>query len=198
LAQARAGLLAARGNAVAARQRVDEASAHVAQARTGGDQVTAAAAQVRAAEARVAQAEAAREAARLQLGYTDVRAPFAGVVTRREVEVGQMLAPGIGVVGLVGTDEVWVTANFKETQIEGLADGQKAWVTIDGSSQGFHGTVEAVTGATGSRFALLPPDNSTGNFTKVVQRVPVRIALPAEAANTLRPGESAEVTVYTR
>jgi membrane fusion protein (multidrug efflux system) len=197
LSQARAGFLAAQGVALAARQRIDEAAARVAQARTGDHQVDAAVAQAHVAEARAAQAEAARDGVRLQLGYTAVRAPFDGVVTRRAVEVGQMVAAGTGVIGLVGTDEVWVTANFKETQVEGLADGQRASVKIDGCSERFAGVVEAVTAATGSRFALLPQDNSVGNFTKVVQRVPVRIALPAEAAARLRPGESAEVTVYT-
>jgi membrane fusion protein (multidrug efflux system) len=95
-------------------------------------------------------------------------------------------------------DEVWITANFKETQVSDLATGQDVRVVVDGDDNVWDGTVEAVTPSTGGRFSMLPPDNSSGNFTKVVQRVPVRIKLPPDAAQILRPGESAEVTVYTR
>lgn len=196
LAQARAGLAAARANADGSRERLSQALATEAQARTGDSQVQAALSQLKAADARVAQSQASLDGARLQLGYTEVKAPFDGVVVRRAVEVGQNVGPGSGVVGLVGTREVWVMANFKETQVEHMKPGQAVEIEIDAlPGQTFEGKVEAVTQATGARFSLIPPDNASGNFTKVVQRIPVRISLPPEAAAVARPGENAVVTV---
>jgi len=197
LAQARAALAGARSNVDAAHARVNQAIASEAQARTGDAQVQGSLAQLRAAEARMTQSQANLDGAKLQLAYTEVKAPFDGVITRRSVEVGQGVAPGTGVFGLVGTSEVWIAANFKETQIGGMKAGQSVDVTIDAlPGQHFEGKVEAVTQATGARFALIPPDNASGNFTKVVQRVPVRISLPPAVAGIARPGESAVVTVH--
>lgn len=197
LEQARAQLVAATENVAGARGRLGEARARKAQADTGDAQVSAAEAQLRAAEARVAQAQAGVAAAELQLSYTRITAPFDAVVAKRGVEVGQTVSPGVGLVGLVGTSEVWVMANFKETQIDAMQPGQEVEVEIDGiPGRTFPGKVEGIASATGARFSLLPPDNSSGNFTKVVQRVPVRIALPADAVGLARPGMSAVATVH--
>lgn len=197
LAQAQAGLDASQQSVAAAQGRLDEARARYAQATTGDAQVAAAAAQVRAAEARVQQAQAAVDAASLNLSYTQLVAPFDGVVAKRSAEPGQVVGAGSALVGLVGTHELWVSANFKETQLEGISVGDEVELTVD-ALPGSHyvGHVQGVSGATGARFSLLPPDNASGNFTKVVQRIPVRIDLPPEAVAALRPGMSAVVKVH--
>ena len=113
--------------------------------------------------------------ARLQLGYAVLTAPANGVVARRAVEVGALVQPGQTLMSLLPTDTVWVTANLKETEIEAVTPGDAAEFSVDAyRDQTFHGHVESISPATGARFALLPPDNATGNFTKVVQRVPVQ------------------------
>ncbi|HEX5003723.1 MAG TPA: HlyD family secretion protein, partial [Gemmatimonadales bacterium] len=153
------------------------------------------------ADARLAAAEAATEMARLQVGYTTLVAPSDGIVARRQVEIGELVQPGQTLLTVVPTEAVWVTANLKETQIDGVTPGDSATFTVDAyPGQTFRGAVESVSPATGARFALLPPDNATGNFTKVVQRVPVRIAVVPEptGAYPLRPGLSVDVTIQTR
>lgn len=154
-------------------------------------------AKVAASRARVAAAESAREAALLDLGYTKVVAPVRGIASKRVVAAGQLLAAGAPIVTVVRVDQLWVTANFKETQLGRMKPGNTVEISIDAyGGTVLRGEVESISAATGARFSLLPPDNATGNFTKVVQRVPVRIRLldvPADL--TLRPGLSVEVAV---
>jgi len=147
------------------------------------------------ADARVAASRAARDQAALQLSYTSITAPSAGVVSKKAVEVGQPL------MALVPLQDVWVVANLKETETADVTPGDPAEITVDAyPGRRFRGQVESLSPATGAKFSLLPPDNATGNFTKVVQRVPVRIRLagPADPAHPLRPGMSAVVTIQTK
>lgn len=140
---------------------------------------------VSAAEARVELAEAELAEADLQLAYTEIKAPVAGRIGRRNVEPGNRVTPGQALLALV-RPELWVTANFKETQLAHMQPGQAAKVTIDGlPGRDFDCTVESISPASGAKFALLPPDNATGNFTKVVQRVPVRIVFADRASESL-------------
>ncbi|HMA94848.1 MAG TPA: HlyD family secretion protein, partial [Polyangiaceae bacterium] len=153
-----------------------------------------------AARARVGVADAALLLARLELDYTKIRSPADGIVSKRSVTVGQMVDVGQPVVQLIATQRLWVTANFKETQLKEMRAGQGVRLKFDVEpSTEYSGVVENFSGATGARFALLPPDNATGNFTKVVQRVPVRIRLGDVALPlNLIPGVSVEATVLTR
>jgi membrane fusion protein, multidrug efflux system len=156
---------------------------------------------VRLAAARLQAAAAARANAALQLGYTRIVAPEAGVVSRKQVEPGQLVQAGQPLLTIVADTGVWVTANFKETQLSRIRVGQEVEIEVDAyKGQAVKGRVESVSAATGSKFALLPPDNATGNFTKVVQRVPVRIAIVQGlgADRPLRPGMSVVVNVITR
>jgi len=170
------------------------------QASAAGGTVNTAEAGVRVASARTMAARAAAENAQLQLDYTRITAPASGEVSRKQVEVGQLVAPGQPLLSIVADTGVWVTANFKETQLATIRPGQPVEFEIDayGGCVG-EGKVASVSGATGAKFALLPPDNATGNFTKVVQRVPVRIAVtkPCSGNHPLRPGLSANVHVNT-
>ncbi len=169
------------------------------QASAAGGTVNTAEAGVRVANARTMAARAAAENARLQLDYTHITAPASGEISRKQVEVGQLVAPGQPLLSIVADTGVWVTANFKETQLAKIRPGQPVEFEIDayGGCVG-EGKVASVSGATGAKFALLPPDNATGNFTKVVQRVPVRIAVTKPCPGyTLRPGLSATVHIDT-
>jgi len=143
--------------------------------------------QVKAVEAQVAQRRADLEYATLQLSYTTVSAPAAGFVSKKSVEVGQFVEAGQPLMAIVQDDEVWVVANFKETQLRGMRVGQPVEVSVDAyPGRTFHARVDSIGAATGAKFALLPPDNATGNFVKVVQRVPVKIVL-AEDPDPERP-----------
>ena len=170
------------------------------QASAAGGTVNTAEAGVRVANARTLASRAAAENAQLQLDYTRITAPASGEVSRKQVEVGQLVAPGQPLLSIVADTGVWVTANFKETQLAKIRPGQPVEFEIDayGGCVG-EGKVASVSGATGAKFALLPPDNATGNFTKVVQRVPVRIAVtkPCPGNHPLRPGLSANVHIDT-
>ncbi len=173
---ARSQLLAAERNASAA-----------------GAGVTNAEAGVRLAQARLAAAQAARDNAALQLSYTKVTSPVGGIVSRKQVEVGQLVQAGQPLLTVVSDTGVWVTANFKETQLSDLKVGQPVELEVDAyGGCTAKGKVESLSAATGAKFALLPPDNATGNFTKVVQRVPVRIAITEGCGKEqpLRPGMS--------
>ncbi|HET7599158.1 MAG TPA: HlyD family secretion protein [Gemmatimonadales bacterium] len=171
------------------------------QAAAAGSQVTASGAALAGAEARVEAAQAALETARLQLSYAYILAPTTGVVAKRSVEPGALVQVGQNLMSIVPDSGAWVTANFKETQLRDMNVGDSATFTVDAyPGRTFHGHVESLSPATGARFALLPPDNATGNFTKVVQRVPVRIAIDdrPNPARPLRPGMSVVVDVKTR
>jgi membrane fusion protein, multidrug efflux system len=170
------------------------------QAAAGGSQVSASGAAVRSANARLAAAQAAVDNARLQLSYAYITAPVSGTVAKRNAEVGALVQVGQTLMSIVPDENIWVTANLKETQLTHVRVGDHAEFTVDAyPDHTFEGRVESLSPATGARFALLPPDNATGNFTKVVQRVPVRIAVdqPADSPVPLRPGMSVDVTIET-
>jgi membrane fusion protein, multidrug efflux system len=170
------------------------------QASAAGSQVSASGAAVRSADARLAAAEAAVDNARLQLSYAYITAPVAGIVARRNAETGALVQVGQTLMSIVPDENVWVTANLKETQLTNIRVGDRAEFTVDAyPGRKFEGRVESLSPATGARFSLLPPDNATGNFTKVVQRIPVRIAVdqPSGASVPLRPGMSVDVTIAT-
>lgn len=189
---------AAQAAADAARAQVDAAQSSAGAA---GASVTNAQAGVRLANARLAAAQATRDNAQLQLSYTRVTAPVTGIVSRKQVEVGQLVQAGQPMLTVVSDTGVWVTANFKETQLEDLRVGQSVDLEIDAyGGARVEGRVESVSAATGAKFALLPPDNATGNFTKVVQRVPVRIRVTGTLGKDrpLRPGMSVVAHVATR
>jgi membrane fusion protein (multidrug efflux system) len=154
---------------------------------------------VEASLARVEQAKSQLGLAELASSYAFVRAPHGGQISRRTVEVGQMVGPDKPLLSIVPLDDVWVVANFKEDQLAEMRPGEAATVTVDTfGSREFTGHVDSIAGASGARFALLPPDNASGNFVKVVQRVPVLVRLDPGARVDLRPGMSANVTVRTK
>lgn len=168
------------------------------QVRAADAQTLAATAGLRGADARLLAAKAARDLAANQLADTVIRAPRQGVISQKAVDIGQLVQPGQPLMTLVPLDDVWIVANLKETQLDGLKLGCPAEVAIDAyPDQVWRATVESFAPATGAKFALLPPDNATGNFTKVVQRVPVRLRLaPGQhPERVLRPGMSAHATV---
>lgn len=152
-------------------------------------------------EARLALSEAQLEQARLELSYTELRAPADGIIGKRSLRAGLYVQSGMQVASLVPLQQVWVEANFKETQLHHMQPGQKVKVILDAyPDQPVEGVIDSLAPATGARFALLPPENATGNFTKIVQRVPVKIRIPEPGAlaGKLLPGLSTEVIVDTR
>jgi membrane fusion protein (multidrug efflux system) len=189
----------------AARANRDRTAANVAVAEAG---VASARAALAVAEGQRTEAIAtrrelvvARDKARRDLGFTEVRAPFDGVVGNKAVQVGMYVQPGTRLLALVPLAEVYVEANYKETQIGEIRPGAKARIRVDGlPGRVIEGRVVGLSPATGAQFSLLPPENATGNFTKIVQRLPVRIAVPAEVARegVLRAGLSVEAEVDTR
>jgi membrane fusion protein (multidrug efflux system) len=158
---------------------------------------------VRRAESGTAAAgvEAARAnlaAAELQLSYTTLVAAVDGVVTRKSVEPGQIVQPGQSLMTLIPLQDVWVTANFKETQLAGVHPGQRAEIKVDMYGRSVEGHVDSIASATGSRLSLLPPENATGNFVKVVQRIPVKILIDRANGLVLRPGMNVDATIFTK
>jgi membrane fusion protein (multidrug efflux system) len=177
------------------------AGAELRTAETAPQQVAATKARAQSSEARVRQARAAVGRAELDLERATVKAPVKGIVSRKSVEPGQVIQPGQLLMTLIPLEQVWITANFKETQLEEMRVGQRVKIDVDAyGNHEFNGKVDSIAAATGSRFSLLPPENATGNFVKVVQRVPVKIVLDAgqDAEHLLRPGMSVTPTVYTR
>jgi membrane fusion protein (multidrug efflux system) len=177
---------------------VDADKANLLGAQRQIDVLNAAAAQ---SQASLRQAQAKAEQARLDLTHTEITAPFDGMVGDKTVAVGDYLQPGTEIMAIVPLDQVYVLANFKETQITDIQNGQPVTVAVDGYPD-LHvtGTVDSVSPASGQEFALLPPDNATGNFTKIVQRVPVKILLNLnnDLIGKLRPGMSVEPSIDTR
>ena len=181
-----------------AEQAVVAADAAVAAARAN---VGVLAAQKTEAERTLDQYRLARDQAKLNLDHTVIRAPFDGVVGNGAAQPGEYVQPGQRLLALVPLDAVYVEANFKETQLADLKPGESVTVTVDAyPGLSIKGTVASIAPASGSEFSLLPPDNATGNFTKIVQRVPVRIRLPADvtADGLIRPGMSVVAAVDTR
>jgi membrane fusion protein (multidrug efflux system) len=190
----------AQSRLVQAQSKRQQASAELAEAETGPEQVKVTEARAAAADARVMQARAGVRQAELNLEHTTVKAPVKGTVSKKSVEVGQLIQPGQALMAVIPLDRVWITANFKETQVEHIRPGQRVTIRADAyGGKTFNGKVESLAAATGARFSLLPPDNSTGNYVKVVQRIPVRISLDADQdpEHLLRPGMSVVPTVHT-
>jgi len=200
LASAQKGAEISQAAMLAQKAKVAQARAAVEQARANHKQVSIRTADAASALAAVQAARANLDAAELQLSYTTIAAPIDGVVTKKSVEPGQILQPGQGLFVLIPLHDVWVTANFKETQLEKVRPGQKAEVKVDMYGETFPGHVDSIAGATGSRLSLLPAENATGNFVKVVQRIPVKIvldAIPQDKA-VLRPGMNVVATIITK
>jgi membrane fusion protein, multidrug efflux system len=201
VAEAQTAIAAAESRARQARAGASQAQASLRNAQTAPQQVQATRAQADVAEARVKQAEAVLAQANLNLEYTTVRAMTDGIISRKTVEVGQTVTPGQPLMALVDLDHLWVTANFKETQLPSVQPGRPARVSVDAlGGREFTGKVDSVAAATGARFSLLPPDNATGNYVKVVQRVPVKIVFDPgqDPEHRLRPGMSVTPTVLLR
>jgi membrane fusion protein (multidrug efflux system) len=198
VAEAEAGLRVAESKLAQARAGEDRAHAELQTAQTGPSQVTATKARASAAEAKVQQMRAALAQAELNLQYTTVKAPVRGIVSKKGINPGQVVQAGQPLLAIVQIDEVWVTANFKETQLKDMRPGQRAVISVDAYGREYTGKVDSISGATGARFSLLPPENATGNFVKVVQRVPVKIVLDPgqDPEHRLRPGMSVTPTVY--
>jgi membrane fusion protein, multidrug efflux system len=183
----------------AAQSRVTEAQAEVESSQANRKQVDVRKADAGTAGAGVAAARANLEAAVLQLSYTTIVAPTDGVVTRKSVEPGQIVQPGQGLMTIIPLDDVWVTANFKETQLAKVRPGQAAEISVDMyGGRTVHGHVDSIAGATGSRLSLLPAENATGNFVKVVQRIPVKILVDRTDGLILRPGMNVDATIFTK
>ena len=183
---------------VNAKADLTRARAGLAHARASEKEVPISSAKAASARAVVAKAQADLEAAQLQLSYCTITAPMDGVVTRKSVEPGQIIQPGQQLFILVPLDRVWVIANFKETQLAKVHPGQQAEIDVDMYGKTFTGRVDSIAGATGARSSLLPPENATGNFVKVVQRIPVKIRVDENKGFVLRPGMNVDATINTR
>lgn len=204
-----AGVLAASAQADAAQSQVTQAEGKLIQAQasqryasTGPKQLSAIQARAQSAEAAALRKKADLDQAILNLQYTKIIAPVTGIVSDRTVEVGQNVQAGQELMKVIPLDEkdLWVTANFKETQLREMKAGQKVTVCVDATGRCYKGHVDSVAGASGARFSLLPPENATGNYVKVVQRIPVKIVFePGEIKeHELRPGMSVEPKVWIR
>jgi len=202
-----AAVEAARATADAAHQQVTQAQGKLVQAQANLAYANTAPKQMQITRARAtsALAEAQRkkadlDQAALNLQYTKIVAPVNGIVSDRTVEVGQNVAPGQELMKIINLDDVWITANFKETQLRQMKIGQRVTIEVDANGRTYNGKVDSVAGASGARFSLLPPENATGNYVKVVQRIPVKIVLDPGSNNDhqLRPGESVTPKVWIR
>jgi membrane fusion protein (multidrug efflux system) len=198
-AQAGRSVDIAKAQLAAAQARVAQAQAGVAAAHADTRQIGMRTADAQGKAGKVQQQRAKVEAAQLNLSYTEIVAPIDGVATHKQVEIGQIVQQGQGLMVIVPLQDVWVTANFKETQLRKMKAGQKAEVHVDTYGQTFSGHLDSIAGATGAVLSLLPPENATGNYVKVVQRIPVKIVLdpiPPDKA-VLRPGMNVDATVIT-
>ena len=202
LADANAGQQAAADGVRVAHEHEASAQAMLKYAETGPQQVAAQSARAKQALAQVAEAQAQLDQAKLNLSYTKIVAPAAGIITRKSVEIDQNVAAGQNLLTLVSLEDLWVTANFKETQLKYMSAGQPVEIAVDATGKKYHGKVTQIGGATGSVLSLFPPENATGNYVKVVQRVPVRVDF-TDLANEdpdhlLRPGLSVEPKVRVK
>ena len=193
----------AAGDAVKiAREKESQAQAGLKYAETGPQQVAAQSARARQAEAQVEQAQAQLDQAELNLSYTKIIAPEAGIITRKSVEMNQNVSVGQNLLTLVSLNDIWITANFKETQLRHMSAGEPVEISVDATGRKYHGKVTQIGGATGSVLSLFPPENATGNYVKVVQRIPVRIDFNdlknEDPDHLLRPGLSVEPTVRVK
>jgi len=197
---ARSGVAAAQEQVKAAQGRVAVAEANLRSAQTGPQQVAAIRSRAQSAEALVEQKRAELDAAKLKLQYTTIVAPVNGFVTNRTVEAGENVQAGQELMRIINLDDIWVTANFKETQLRRMQIKQPVTIHVDTTGKDYKGHVQSFSGASGAITSLLPPENATGNFVKVVQRIPVKITFdPGETkAHDLRPGMSVEPKVWLR
>jgi membrane fusion protein (multidrug efflux system) len=185
-----------------ARDREAQSQALLKYAQTGPQQIAAQNARARQAEAQAEQAQAQLDQANLNLGYTKIIAPEAGIITRKSVELNQNVSVGQNLLTLVSLEDIWVTANFKETQLRHMSAGQAVEISVDATGKTYKGKVTQIGGATGSVLSLFPPENATGNYVKVVQRVPVRVDFTdlehEDPDHLLRPGLSVEPKVRVK
>jgi membrane fusion protein (multidrug efflux system) len=199
---AQASAAAAADGVRVARQQEAAAEASLKYAQTGPQQVAEQNAKARQAQAQVQQAQAQLDQAQLNLSYTKIVAPEDGIITRKSVEVNQNVASGQNLLTLVSLQDIWVTANFKETQLKHMDRQQTVEISVDATGKTYHGKITEVGGATGSVLSLFPPENATGNYVKVVQRVPVRIDFTdlhnEDPNHQLRPGLSVEPKVRVK
>ena len=197
---AKATVDAANAGVASAESRAAQAQAQAEAARTVPEQLKVTRARAGAATAEVQRAISALAQAELNLKYTKIYAPVTGVLSKRNVEPGQVMQAGQPVFSIVNLDDIWTTANFKETQLRSMRVGQRAKVKVDAYGREYNATVESIGAATGARFSLLPPENATGNYVKVVQRIPVRIRFDKgqDPNHELRPGMSVVPTVFTK
>ncbi|HUS07285.1 MAG TPA: HlyD family secretion protein [Bryobacteraceae bacterium] len=196
--EAEQGVAVAQSRAAQAKARVGQAESSVQAAGSGPQQVAVSRAEAGTAEAGVQQKRAAVAQARLNLEYTVIKAPVSGVVGKKNAEAGQNVQPGQPLLSVVPLEDLWVTANFKETQLRKMHPGQPAEISVDAyGGRKYKAHVESLAAATGATFSLLPPENATGNYVKVVQRLPVRIAIEKgqDPGHLLRPGMSVDATV---
>jgi len=202
-----AGVEAARATVDAAQQQVTQAQGKLVQAqsnwataRTAPRQMQVTRARAASAVAEVQRMKANLDQAQLNLQYTKVVAPVNGIVSDRTVEVGQNVAPGQELMKVINLDDIWATANFKETQLREMKPGQRVVIDVDANGRKYYGRVDSIAGASGARFSLLPPENATGNYVKVVQRIPVKIDLDpgSNKDHQLRPGMSVTPKVQIR
>ena len=202
VADAKANEEAAAAAVRVAHERHTQAEATLKSAQTGPQQVAAESARAKQALARVGEAQAALDQARLNLSYTKIVAPVTGIITRKSVEVDENISAGQNLLTLVSLEDLWVTANFKETQLKKMHAGQAVDIHVDATGKTYHGKVTQIGGATGSMLSLFPPENATGNYVKVVQRVPVRIDFndlaKEDSHHVLRPGFSVEPKVWVK
>jgi membrane fusion protein (multidrug efflux system) len=196
--EAEQNIAVAQSAIVQATERIAQADATVESAQTAPQQVAVSRARAKSATAVLAQRKALLDQAKLNLKYCTIVAPVTGIVGKKTVELGQNVSPGEQMMAVVPLDDIWVTANFKETQLSRMRPGQKVRFTVDAYDRTYSGQVVAVGGASGSRFSVIPPENATGNYVKVVQRIPVRINLDAgqNADRLLRPGMSVDPKVF--
>lgn len=198
LALARARLVESQNMRQAAQANVQQAQGKLVQSEPVGAQITAAQAQAQLAHAKVQSAQAALQAAQLNVGYTKIVAPADGIASKLAVHAGSLINVGQPIVQLV-PKLTYLIANFKETQVRRMRAGQRATVRVDSlGSEEFEGKLESLSGGTGASFSLLPPDNASGNFVKVVQRIPVRVSWNGPTSDRVPVGSSAEVTIHTK
>ena len=198
--EAQQNILAAGKAVEQARARVSEADASIESAMSGPGQVKVTEAKAQSAEAKVEQQRALLDQAELNRQYTTIVAPISGVIGKKAVEVGNNISAGQQLMAIVPLDDIWITANFKETQLKDMHVGQPVKIVVDAYDRSYTGKVLRLAGASGAKFSLLPPENATGNYVKVVQRIPVRIVLDAgqNDDHLLRPGMSVTPTVEVR
>jgi membrane fusion protein (multidrug efflux system) len=196
--EAEQNIAVAQSAIVQANERIAQTDATLEAAFTGPQQIAVSRARAKSATAVLAQRKALLEQAKLNLQYCTIVAPVTGIVGKKTVELGENVSPGEQMMAVVPLDDVWVTANFKETQLSRMKPGQRVRFTVDAYDRTYSAHVVGVGGASGSRFSVIPPENATGNYVKVVQRIPVRINLDAgeNADHLLRPGMSVDPKVF--